>query len=117
MICDFRGFEKPEMVKRRPVIVVAANQRNYRLVTIVPLSTTIPRRPLPWHYPLADPIPSLAGGRVVWAKCDLLYTVSTARLEKVRVGPNRLATLQIDERDYLGICAAVLAGLRLAPNP
>jgi len=38
LICDFRGFEPPEMVKRRPVVVVASNPDRDQMVTVVPLS-------------------------------------------------------------------------------
>ena len=38
LICDFRGFEPPEMVKRRPVVVIASNPDRDQLVTVVPLS-------------------------------------------------------------------------------
>lgn len=37
LYCDFRGFEVPEMVKRRPVIVLASHKTNSKLVAVVPL--------------------------------------------------------------------------------
>jgi uncharacterized protein YifN (PemK superfamily) len=44
VVCDFRGFEAPEMQKRRPVVVVSPRLRHRdNLCTVVPLSTTAPR--------------------------------------------------------------------------
>lgn len=37
IMCDFRGYEEPEMVKKRPVVVIARNRHNGKLVTVVPL--------------------------------------------------------------------------------
>ena len=45
LVCDFRqGFRAPEMIKRRPVVVVSPRLRNRTdLCTVVPLSTIEPR--------------------------------------------------------------------------
>ena len=40
--CDFAGYIEPEIVKRRPVVVLATHKRNSKLVAVVPLSTTKP---------------------------------------------------------------------------
>ncbi len=116
LICDFRGFETPEMVKRRPVVVLASNAANDRLVTIVPLSTTVPRPRLAWHHALRERVWPLSAGRILWAKCDLLYTVSTARLDKIRVAPGRFAVMRIGNDDYMAIRKAVLVGLGMGPT-
>ena len=42
VMCDFAGYVLPEMVKVRPVVVIARNRKNRQLVTVVPLSTTAP---------------------------------------------------------------------------
>ncbi|MDY6930077.1 MAG: type II toxin-antitoxin system PemK/MazF family toxin [Pseudomonadota bacterium] len=43
VICDFKGFVPPEMVKRRPAVVISPRlRRRQRLCTIIPLSTTPP---------------------------------------------------------------------------
>lgn len=42
LICDFRGYEVPEMIKVRPVVVIRKHRTNSLLVTVVPLSTTAP---------------------------------------------------------------------------
>jgi len=42
VICDFKGFVPPEMVKRRPAVIVSPRMRKREgLCTIVPLSTTL----------------------------------------------------------------------------
>lgn len=48
--CDFFGFEVPEMVKTRPVIVISPRARHgANICTIVPLSTTEPKVIQKWH--------------------------------------------------------------------
>ncbi|MGN7442685.1 type II toxin-antitoxin system PemK/MazF family toxin, partial [Pseudomonas lactis] len=42
LICDFRGYEVPEIIKIRPVIVIRKHRTNKLLVTVVPLSTINP---------------------------------------------------------------------------
>jgi uncharacterized protein YifN (PemK superfamily) len=42
LICDFRGYEVPEMIEVRPVVVIRKHRTNSLLVTVVPLSTTAP---------------------------------------------------------------------------
>jgi PemK-like protein. len=39
-MCDFRGLVVPEIVKIRPVIIVARNRYNNQLVTVVPQIAT-----------------------------------------------------------------------------
>jgi len=51
VICDFKGFVKPEMIKRRPAVIISPRIR-YRdkLCPIVPLSTTPPNPIMAYHY-------------------------------------------------------------------
>jgi uncharacterized protein YifN (PemK superfamily) len=81
------GFIEPKMCKSgRPCVVVQNNKlARGPLVTVVPLSTTAPARPMPYHH-LMDHrsftmMPSDYGGQGLqrWAKCDHLMTVSLAR--------------------------------------
>lgn len=84
------------MVKRRPVIVLASHKTNSKLVAVVPLSTTVPGRQEPHHYKLLqNPVPNSHGE--VWAKCDMVAVVSTARLELIRTGRRRAD----GKREYL----------------
>jgi uncharacterized protein YifN (PemK superfamily) len=119
VMCDFRGFEAPEMVKRRPVVVLAAHKSNPRLVTVVPLSTTPPTQVHDFHYRLLqNPMPG-AGSVSVWAKCDMIAVVSTARLELVRTQRQRARkhrrylTIRIDLSEFNAIRVAVLSALSL----
>lgn len=111
LICNFRGFEEPEMVKSRPVVVLAWNRRNRHLVTVVPLSTTPPFRPQAWHYRLKESLSPLPSRPVMWAKCDLLYTVSTARLYPIGAAPDHHAALRMAASDYIAVRRAALAWL------
>ncbi|MBY8956624.1 hypothetical protein FHG55_01505 [Pseudomonas jessenii] len=82
LICDFRGFEVPEMVKIRPVVVIRKHRSNSLLVTVVPLSTTAPDCVLEHHLELASHLQGASS--TCWAKCDMVATVSLARLDRIR---------------------------------
>jgi len=106
LICDFdTGFKPPEMVKRRPVAVVSRTATHWRgLCTVVPLSTTDPKPQMSWHVlmlsnPLHGHLPeSHAFGKpdIVWAKCDMLYTVGFERVTRIHRRVN-------GRRDYQGV--------------
>jgi uncharacterized protein YifN (PemK superfamily) len=83
LICDFTtGFQPPEMVKKRPVVVISPRRRNGQLVTVVPLSSVEPIPSEPWHHKLVDGTYPLARSPM-WAKCDMVQTVGTFRLDRV----------------------------------
>jgi uncharacterized protein YifN (PemK superfamily) len=85
LVCDFStGFVLPEMVKNRPVVVISREDTHgRRLCTVVPLSTTAPSPIQPWHVLIqSNPMGEQSIATTVWAKCDMLYTVSFARLNK-----------------------------------
>ena len=92
LICDFTtGFRVPEIVKRRPVVVISPRRRRASpLCTVVALSTTAPSPVERFHHRL-DPasLPGRLADKETWAKGDLLATVSLARLDRVRVGRNK----------------------------
>jgi uncharacterized protein YifN (PemK superfamily) len=122
VICDFRGFEPPEMVKRRPVIVLASHKSNSRLVAVVPLSTTPPKPVYPCHCKLRE-YPFVADARIeVWAKCDMLAVVSTARLSLIRSKRRRLdgrrefLTYRISGQQFDSVRAGVRWALDLDPR-
>lgn len=79
--CDYTGLVPPEMDKVRCVVVLSPKFINRpNLCTVVPLSTTPPDTPEAYHVLLdRDPAPD-ACGAPVWAKCDMLMTVSFNRL-------------------------------------
>lgn len=85
LVCDFdSGFQPPEMVKKRPVVVVSRKDSHARrLCTVVPFSTTKPTPVMPWHHPLPHvTVPGLHAATPIWAKCDMVATVSFERLHK-----------------------------------
>lgn len=77
------GFRPPEMVKRRPAIVLSPPipGRSF-LCTIVPLSTTEPRQAQPHHMRIAldPPLPHPYSSPVMWVKGDIVLTVAFHRL-------------------------------------
>jgi uncharacterized protein YifN (PemK superfamily) len=87
--CDFRGYEVPEMVKRRPVVVLAPSRTNRHLVAVVPLSTTAARHAIPHHVRLKDNLLPMAGDKTVWAKCYMVAVVSIARLDLIPMTEHR----------------------------
>lgn len=101
LLCDYStGFREPEMVKRRPVVVVSHRlPRRDGLCTVVPLSTTPPPVPgLAYVYELTlDPaLPEPFGATTMWVKADMLATVSFSRLDLFRT-----ARLPDGKRKYL----------------
>jgi uncharacterized protein YifN (PemK superfamily) len=115
-MCDFAGYVVPEMVKIRPVVVLARNRKNRQLVTVVPLSTTAPTVLEDHHHELtANPPPGKAGVRC-WAKCDMVATVALARLDRYNVGRGQFVAPVLPAADFdairLGVAnALVLRGL------
>ncbi len=82
VICDFNGVP-PEMTKRRPAVIISPRLRNRdNLCTVVPLSTTSPRKIMPYHYKLytSPPLPTPYEALFHWVKADMLATVSLKRL-------------------------------------
>ena len=111
--CDFRGFIVPEMVKLRPVVVISPSLRHTDgLCTVVPISTTPPEPIKPWHIKLVhNPNPIEETDVEVWAKCNMVYTVSFQRLDrfhrKTRQGREYLSP-SMNRDDF----ARVLEGVR-----
>lgn len=116
--CDFRGMIEPEMIKIRDVVVLARHKHNSRLVSVIPLSTTAPKPPQPYHHLLSkDPSPDGTNMHDVWAKCDMVYTVSTERLEmhytRTRRGDRESEKVFLPTVDFEAIkkCVAIALGL------
>lgn len=113
VICDFRGFQQPEMIKKRPVIIVSPRHINRQtLCTVVPLSTTKPAQEKRFHFRFADnPIPGRLGP--VWAKCDMLTTVGFHRLDRVKLGRGQFAVPDIsnDELREIQKCLSFVLDL------
>ena len=118
-MCDFNtGFKAPEMVKRRPVVVISPPPKQLiNLCTIVPLSTVIPVPVEPFHHRM-DPrsLLGLHRAQASWAKCDMLYTVSLARLSRIggRSGPARMRVLD-EDLNAIRQCLKIALGLDTPP--
>lgn len=114
MMCDFKGYIFPEIVKVRPVVIITSNYLfRHKLCTVVPLSTTPPEDPQPYHYKLkANPIPGNSAAEV-WAKCDLVATVSFERLDRVKVGRRQYhsANIAMEQVKLIRIAAAISIGI------
>jgi uncharacterized protein YifN (PemK superfamily) len=122
--CDYTGFVQPEMVKVRSVVVLARNRSSDRLLTVVPLSTTRPEKLLACHHRLSsNPHPDENPKLEVWAKCDMVYTVSLARINFYRTRSRRggravyHSTLSVAPHDYLAIQRGVRYALGLENLP
>lgn len=114
LICAFDdSAQGAEMVKCRPVIVASTHEAHRsRLCTVIPLSTTAPAPPRQWHHALPHlKVTGWHASGPMWAKCDMLATVSFIRLNKpytkTRSGRNYV-TQKLDAADL----TAVLACLR-----
>ena len=121
LICDFEGMKTPEMVKRRPVVVISPRLKNRSgLCTVVPLSTTEPEKVQSYHYKLhtIPPLPEPYASSSHWVKADMIYTVSFTRLSLLFTKKDNNGTRVYDQRvidpaDLLKIRAAVLHGIGL----
>ena len=106
--CDFRGMIVPEMTKKRPVVIVSWRDR-YKLCTVVPISTVTPSKIEDWHYKLSEKsLPTSLRSEECWAKCDMITSVSTSRLDRVRNGAQR-ANFFILQDDF----AEIVKGIKL----
>ena len=90
-MCDFsKGFQAPEIVKIRPVVVLATGGRhNSGVVTVAGLSTVAPEPVLDHHCRIENkqlPKTSLFQGKENWLKGDMLYSVGFHRLNLIPTG-------------------------------
>lgn len=114
VMCDFHGFVEPEMVKTRPVVVLARNKRNSQLVTVVPLSTTAPTVLEDHHHELSEnPLPDKPNYVSCWAKCDMVVTVSLHRLDRYKMGRRDYVVPVLKDADFAAIREGVIAALGL----
>ena len=115
LICDFRGYEIPEMIKVRPVVVIRKHRTNSLLVTVVPLSTTAPDRVLEHHLELQSHLQGASP--ICWAKCDMVATVSLSRLDRIKSRDRHgkriyvISQLETDEFDAIKVAVRRALGL------
>jgi uncharacterized protein YifN (PemK superfamily) len=90
VLCDFNaGFRQPEMVKRRPAVVISPKivARPY-LCTVVALSTDPPDPIMPYHcqIDIRPQLPRPWSSDGVWVKGDMINAVGFHRLDLMRFG-------------------------------
>jgi mRNA interferase MazF len=87
LLCDYNmgGFRAPEMVKRRPVVVLVGRlpRRDY-LHTVVPLSGSESGANHHCRIELDEPLPGKFAQTVWWVKADMVSTVCFERLDLFR---------------------------------
>lgn len=104
------------MDKIRFAVVVSPRLRHRtNLCTVVPISTTAPEHPQPYHVKLdKDPYPESPPGTVAWVKCDMLMTVSYARLSQYyrgrhpQTGKRNYITLRVSPDEFKAIRIGIL---------
>lgn len=112
----------PEMRKARPAVVIGPRLRSRgRLVAVVPLSTTEPDAIQAFHcrIELAQPLPAPFDSPVMWAKCDMVSSVSLDRLDRFkeayrRGGGRQWRTGRVTVDQIRSIRIALLHGLGFA---
>ncbi|MDF0603325.1 type II toxin-antitoxin system PemK/MazF family toxin [Psychromarinibacter sp. C21-152] len=88
--CNFQsGFVAPEMVGRRPVVVISPKMKGRPgLCTIVALSTTPPDPVRQYHcqIDIRPRLPDPWRSEGVWVKGDMINAVGFHRLDLIRLG-------------------------------
>jgi uncharacterized protein YifN (PemK superfamily) len=123
VVCNFdQGFRTPEMIKRRPTVIISPKiSRRAGLCTVVPLSTTPPQPQMQYHCMLKidPPLPPPWDVSDVWIKGDMVYSVGFHRLDLIRIGRDCSGkrvyrTEPLPQEDIQRIRACVLCSLGLA---
>ena len=117
VICDFStGFQPPEMVKKRPVVIISPHRRTGQLVAVVLLSSTEPDPIEPWHWAVPTGAYPPARGPM-WGKADIVQTVALIRLDRVMFrgpdGKRNYRAFQLTRPQIADLHLAVKAGLGL----
>lgn len=113
LVCDFRGFEVPEMVKVRPVMVISRRlPHRSDIITVVPISTTAPKHELPFVVRLSKNYhPQAADDLPCWAKCDMVMNLGRHRMNGFKVGRRKWETPQAAGADLEAVRNGVIYGL------
>jgi uncharacterized protein YifN (PemK superfamily) len=125
LLCDYSlgGFLPPEMVKRRPAVVISP-RLPYRdgLCTVIPLSGTEPAHTVAYCVRLAleRPLPPPFDQAIWWAKCDMIATVGFDRLDFFHTGRDRDGKRKylhpvLPASDMARVKSGVLAALGITP--
>jgi uncharacterized protein YifN (PemK superfamily) len=122
LMCDFDGYRQPEMVKRRPVVVISPKiAARQGLCTVVALSTTAPSPVAQYHCQI-DIRPHLPGwlqSDGVWIKGDMIAVVAFDRLDFVQLGKDHVGKRRyyystVGPENLRTIRRCVLSGMGLA---
>ncbi|MCM1294143.1 MAG: type II toxin-antitoxin system PemK/MazF family toxin [Muribaculaceae bacterium] len=107
LICDFKGNIVPEIVKKRPVVVLR-DPLPYRsdLAIVVPLSSTPPLYAVPYCVLLSQNYLS-QDDKPMCAKCDLACSVSLKRLDRIKVGKRKYVCPRMNEDDFSNVVRGV----------
>ncbi|MGH6924324.1 MAG: type II toxin-antitoxin system PemK/MazF family toxin [Propylenella sp.] len=128
LICDYGNYAvEPEMVKRRPVVVISPRLKHRTaLCAVVALSTTPPDSIQDYHCTIAinPPLPRPFDSPETWVKADMISTVGFHRLDLPRTGRDqygkrRYLNVHVSANELRAIYRAVLCGLgmgRLTPH-
>jgi uncharacterized protein YifN (PemK superfamily) len=120
LVCRYDAIViEPEMRKARPAVVIGPRLRSRgRLVTVVPLSTTEPTELMDYHcrIELAVPLPPPFDSPIMWAKCDLVSSVSLDRLDRFkerhqRGSARKWCTGSVSAEQLHALKTALLCGL------
>ena len=122
LLCDYRGFIVPEMVKLRPAVIISPRLRHRdRLCTVVPLSGMEPDPREDYHHLLNfdRPLPKPWASPHYWVKADMLATVSFDRLHLIGIGRDqegkrKYLNMRVGSEDLRAIRACVLVALGLS---
>jgi len=99
LYCDYDGFKVPEMIKKRPVIVIRRHRQNRKLVTVVPISLTMPDILLSYHIPMKEDFcKEHLKGKQSWVKCDMVNVISIDRLREIK---NHQGQRYIPQTDHI----------------
>ncbi|WP_026345121.1 type II toxin-antitoxin system PemK/MazF family toxin [Novispirillum itersonii] len=121
VLCDFTtGFLPPEMVKRRPAVVISPPiGLRKELCTVVPISTTVPVPAVPWQVEITldPPLPSPWDAGPHWVKADMVFAASFSRLDLFRLprrdGKRQYLEQRVTDGDLRRIRGCLLASLGL----
>lgn len=113
LVCNLDGFQEPEMVKTRPVIVISPKlPHRSGIATIVPISTTAPRHDLPFVVRLSKNYhPQAQDDLPCWAKCDMVLNLGVYRLNGFKLGRRKWTSPQLTGQDLNAVKNGVIHSL------
>lgn len=113
LVCNFEGFQPPEMVKIRPVMIISPRLPDRgEIVTVVPISLTPPRKEVPYQVRLSKNYhPKEPADLPCWAKCDMVMNIGRWRLDGFKVDRRTWANPQATGEDLNLVRRGVIFGL------